>query len=641
MRSLSRIVLVLVVAGLLAAAPALVLADETESVLITHGADTSAYPAIAVTITLPVNLLTDGAESVEFVAYENGEPRDINAVEPLAGVRKPVDIVLLVDTSGSMRGGPMEDARAAAAAFVSAMAAEDEFALLSFATNVAVVSEFTGDREALSAAIQGLEAQGDTALYDGVVKSTELFLAREGRERVVVLLTDGGDTASVSTLDRAVELLRSSGAPMYAIGLQTPETDMEVLAALASQSRGKLVGVADSADLERLYEDIAKELTTQYGLTFESAQPKTKDLELEVVASVNGRHGSASFVIPNPYFSLLEREETGTGTEPASPAASLALAALIVSIAFFSGTMGAGAALTLFGGRSRRLDDLRFYDQLRGVEDQTTTRAAGVTGIMREAVAAVAGHRGFTPLVHHKLDRAGLPLRPVEYIYMHLVGVVTTAVVVQLLTRSVVIALLAAVIAVVLPILLLESAIARRKRSFEEQLPEILTMIASSLRAGWGVQQSIDLVVQEMSDPAASEFRRVQAQSRLGLSVEEALERMADRLDSDDFRWTVTAIAIQREVGGNLAEVLDMVAGTMRERGELRRHIHALTSEGRLSAVVLFALPFVMVAVLFLINPGYMGPMFTTGFGLFLLAVGIVLLIIGGIWLHRASEVEV
>jgi tight adherence protein B len=105
-------------------------------------------------------------------------------------------------------------------------------------------------------------------------------------------------------------------------------------------------------------------------------------------------------------------------------------------------------------------------------------------------------------------------------------------------------------------------------------------MMASSLRAGWGIQQSIDLVVQEMADPARSEFRRVQAESRLGLSVEEALEKMANRLDSDDFRWTVTAIAIQREVGGNLAEVLDLVASTMRERAELRRHIHALTSEG-------------------------------------------------------------
>ncbi len=156
-----------------------------------------------------------------------------------------------------------------------------------------------------------------------------------------------------------------------------------------------------------------------------------------------------------------------------------------------------------------------------------------------------------------------------------------------------------------------------------------------------GIQQALDLVVQEMGEPAVSELRRAQAESRLGLSIEEALEKMAERLDSDDFRWTVTAIAIQRDVGGNLAEVLDVLANTMRERAELRRHVHALTSEGRLSAIILFLLPFVMVTLLFVVNPGYISTLFTTPVGLTLLVFGGLLLIIGGVWLNRATKVEV
>lgn len=637
-RLLYSAVLVLLMLGVTASALSAAEGD-TESILVAQGADTSAFPEIALTVTLPVNMLAGSEGDVLLTVRENGETIEPMSVEPLAAVRAPIDVVLLMDTSGSMWGMPMADARQAATAFVAAMGPEDEIAVVSFGTTVEVLSDFTADRIALRRAVESLEAEGRTALYDGVARSAELLIARGERDRVVVLLSDGGDNASVNSIDYAVERLRASRAPMYAIALETPETDLDALASMAAQSRGRLVAVSDSGDLERLYEDIARELTTQYRVTYRSAEPNTKDLELQVIAEVNGRRGSALFVIDNPYF--YEAQGEGLGTEPASPAASFALASSVVALAFAAVALGTGALFGMFGRRSSRIDELEFYDQLRGVDDKTTTRVAGTTGVIRDAVEAVAGRRGLTPMVHQKLERAGLPLRPVEYMYLHLVGVVLFGVVAVLLTRSFPLSLLVVVVAVVLPIALLENTIGRRKHAFEDQLPEILSMMASSLRAGWGIGQSIDLVVQEMSDPAAGEFRRVQAEARLGLSVEEALEKMANRLDSDDFRWTVTAIAIQREVGGNLAEVLDLVAGTMRERAELRRHIRALTSEGRLSAVILLLLPFVMLALLLIVNPGYMTLMFSTGMGLVLLVIGAVLLVIGGIWLRRASEVEI
>ncbi len=637
---MARIVLVAALALLLAAVPLVAAEGGTEAVLVAQSTDASDYPRIALTVTLPVELLTGGEAEPVFSVLENGVEIDPLSVEPLAAVRAPLDVVLLIDTSGSMRGQPMVDAKDAAAAFVAAMGSGDEIALLSFATEVTLVSDFTTDRDSLKSAIGALDAQGNTALYDGVVRGADLLAAREGRDRVLVLLSDGGDTSSINGLDEAVARLGASTAPIYAIGLETPETDMGVLATMAARSRGRMVGVADSGDLQRLYEDIARELTTQYRVTFESVGPNTKDLELQVVAAVDGQSGRADFVIDNPYFELSEGAE-GMGTTPASPAVSIGLALLVVALVSLSATLATWALLSMFATRSTRLDELHFYDQLHSVEDNTTTRAAGITGVIREAVAVVAGRRGLTPLVHQKLERAGLPLRPVEYMYLHLVGVVGAGVVTQVLGRNLFLSLLVVAITAALPILFLEAAITRRRVAFEDQLPEILSMMASSLRAGWGIQQSIDLIVQELADPARSEFRRVQAESRLGLSPEEALEKMADRLDSDDFRWTVTAISIQREVGGNLAEVLDLVASTMRDRSELRRHIRALTSEGRLSAIILFVLPFFMMGLLLLVNPGYMSLMFSTATGMVLLAIGGVLLMVGGVWLRRASEVEI
>ena len=144
-----------------------------------------------------------------------------------------------------------------------------------------------------------------------------------------------------------------------------------------------------------------------------------------------------------------------------------------------------------------------------------------------------------------------------------------------------------------------------------------------------------------MGDPARSEFRRVQAESRLGLPLEDALHRMANRVDSEDLRWTVSAISIQREVGGNLSEVLNTVARTIRERAELKRSVSALTAEGRYSAVVLTLMPFVMFGGLLLVSTDYALQLLNTGIGRSMLILGGTLLAIGTFWINRVVNVEV
>jgi tight adherence protein B len=258
-----------------------------------------------------------------------------------------------------------------------------------------------------------------------------------------------------------------------------------------------------------------------------------------------------------------------------------------------------------------------------------------------EAVGEVAGRRGFTKTLREQLERAGLPLRPVEYIYLHLVVVFGLSLIALLLTGNGLLAIIIALVTIFVPIFWLQSRVDQRRRHFDDQLPEILNLLAGSLRVGWGMQQAIGLVTEQMAPPASVEFKRVLTEARLGLSVEEALEKMADRLGSEEFRWVVTAINIQREVGGNLAEVLDIVAQTMRARAELRRHIKALTAEGRLSGIILLALPFVELLVLLTVNPTYMAGMFSHPLGWTIALVGVVLMIVGTIWLRKALAVEV
>ena len=173
------------------------------------------------------------------------------------------------------------------------------------------------------------------------------------------------------------------------------------------------------------------------------------------------------------------------------------------------------------------------------------------------------------------------------------------------------------------------------------QLPDTLQLLAGTLKAGYGVLQAIDTVVKEVEDPMSSEFQRALTEARLGLPLEDSLGAMADRVDSDDFRWVVVAMNIQRQVGGNLAELLETVAATLRGREEVRGQIQVLSAEGRLSAVILFALPFVLLAYLLLTNPGYLAPLLTNTIGLLMMAGALVLMLVGWIWIRRLINIEV
>jgi tight adherence protein B len=169
----------------------------------------------------------------------------------------------------------------------------------------------------------------------------------------------------------------------------------------------------------------------------------------------------------------------------------------------------------------------------------------------------------------------------------------------------------------------------------------MLTLLAGTLRAGYSLLQGVEAVAQEVEDPMGRELRRVLAEARLGRPLEDALEDAADRMKSGDFDWAVMAIRIQREVGGNLAELLDTVADTMIQRERLRREVRALTAEGRISAIILGLLPVGLGLVMWSMNPDYMRPLFHDGFGQAMLIGSILLAVVGFYWMKKTIEIEV
>jgi tight adherence protein B len=172
------------------------------------------------------------------------------------------------------------------------------------------------------------------------------------------------------------------------------------------------------------------------------------------------------------------------------------------------------------------------------------------------------------------------------------------------------------------------------------QLPDTLNLISTSLRAGYSLLQALEAVGEEAPDPTRREFGRAIAEIRLGMNLHDALDGIAVRMGSQDFDWTVMAIGIQREVGGNLAEVLQTTAETMVHRNRLRREMKALTAEGRISALILSIMPFGLFGFIWLTNPDYLEPLLTSTVGLIVMAGGVVFIGVGIFWMQKIVTID-
>ena len=628
--------LVVAIAVLLVAAPAI--AAQT---ILVQNLDTTAYPKVSFTMAVPSDAATADGRPPQVTLVENGAPIKDVVVSSLVEERGPIDVVLVIDTSGSMKGQPLADAQSAARRFVESMEPKDHIALVAFSSQPRLVRGFTNDRAVLASDIDGLQASGETALYDALVESAKVADASSAAERYVVALSDGGDTLSINSPDNAVKALKRAGAPVYAVALESPEYKPATLATIAKASGGRMTTARGSASLTSIYESISSELQLRYRVTYTSTRPSTPELDIFVTLGTGADAPTARTTVSNPLFDA-SAGNAPTALLPAKPSPAAMGTAIVLT---FASVLLLVLALGLAFQRDHAaMEQLEYYDQLRsrGASERSGADPTTSGGRLLRFMGEIAEQRGFTGLVQRRLEAAGLALRANEYIFFHILLTIAVGLLANLLSGGMWLLVIAAtLIAVFAPIAFLQTRARRRRDALEEELPDILNLIAGSLRSGWGIQQALDLVVDEVGDPARSEFRRVQAESRLGLPLEDALHRMANRVDSEDLRWTVSAISIQREVGGNLSEVLNTVARTIRERAELKRSVSALTAEGRYSAVVLTLMPFVMFGGLLLVSTDYALQLLNTGIGRSMLILGGTLLAIGTFWINRVVNVEV
>jgi tight adherence protein B len=610
-----------------------------------------AYPQVDLVVSMPVEMAGQGIPADAFVVTEDGKFVDA-LVEPVP--TEGLDVVLLIDTSGSMTGGATAAAEEAASAFVQRMPAEADIAILGFGERAEVLSPFTADREVTIAAISSLGAEGETALYDGLIAATELFATTGNSRRVEVKLSDGGDTVSSGTLEEAIVALLSADATFFAVELRTAENDHEALERLGTATDGRVVPAGDPEALAAIFDEIAAAIVSQYHISFEAAGHDQTELVVSITAggqTANIVHAVQFPADPAPPEPAPAQEIT-PAVRPDAAAPELdpgRLSTVTVSVGWLGQTRNLMLGLaTLFVGLSglvwylgrsgRRVkmaaDDL--------VAVSKTRNKASMLSRVSESVAGVA-ERGLGKdrkgSLERSLDAAGASLRPGEFVMLVLAASFASFVVGNVFLTPLMGLALAAV-AVAVSMLMLSHRATKRRKAFSGQLVTTLQLIAGSLRAGFGLMQAFDVVVEESPSPTDEEFHRVKAESHLGRDLDDALEAMAERVQSEDMELVIEGIQIHREIGGNLSEIIDGVAETIRQRQRLYRQVRALSAEGRFSAGILVALPFAMGILLSITNPDYIAELTgATGGQITLVAAGLLMLT-GIVWLKRLIDID-
>jgi tight adherence protein B len=594
-----------------------------------HGAK---FPDREFALTLPSRV---SLEPSSLQVFENGRAVTNFSVVPAAQAsgEDEFGVVLVIDASDSMQGEPIRAALAAAREFVSNRNANQQLAVVTFNDQTNVVLAPTTDPSRIAASLSTMPSlRRGTRLYDGVQTAIDLLAAAKVRSGSIVVLSDGADTRSTSTLDELTAAARSAHVRIFAVGLRSKSFRAAPLHTMGETTNGGYAE-ATSDDLRRIYHKLGSMLASEYLVRYRSLEGPGKSVHVEVRSRQFNGTASATYVTPELAPSSKRPYEPSLGLRFWSSAA----AALLVSV------LAAGfLALALVGllkPRNRSVRDRlgEFVSIGVRVDPEEDSRQSNL--LFTHAEKSLVRLKWW-PRFKHELELGGISVPAVHIVLWTVVATIFATWLLYTLSGSKLIALLALFVPFAVRGLIRRRADAVRAR-FAEQLPDNLQVLASALRAGHSLVGALAVVVDDAPEPARSEFHRVIADEQLGVPLEESLLRVAERMSNRDLEQVALVASLQRRTGGNTAEVLDHVTATIRERFELRRMVRTLTAQGRASRWIVSFLPLGLLLAILTINPGYVRPLFINGSGRVLLAVAGVMVVLGSLAIGRIVRIKV
>lgn len=595
-------------------------------------------------VQVAVSFNGDAGELTSMEVRENGDEVDA-AVASAADAAVVHDIMFVVDTSASTdTNALLTTTKAWLTEFVSALPPGTRAGVVTAGAAAQVLQGLTSDVARLTEGVGDLTPSGEGGVFAGVLQAAGRIEAA-GNVGTVVLVTDGAREESVSA-EVANGGLIDAGAVLHVVGLEEDGFSADQFRGIAEGSGGTMQVTDAAAGVTEALESLRPELSQMAVATY--ATESTVGVQ-DVVVAVGGTSTEGSYVSGGRQLGP-QRLQPLEGVEPSGPSF------LRGSLGRMIGLIGVLLACILFvfglvslvvredTGLDRILKDATGATFGGDGDDNIEQASLAQTAFLKRAVEATesfAERQGFLDRMERLLEKADVPLRAGEAMFFYLAASFLVLGLAFVLTTNPLGAFVVGLFAFALPPVVLSFLANRKKRQFEALLPDTLQLLSSTLRAGYSMMQGVEAVSQEAGEPMGKELRRVVTEARLGRPLEEALEGIAERMESEDFGWAVMAIRIQREVGGNLSELLLTVADTMTQRERLRRDVSALTAEGRMSAYVLGGLPVGLGIVLYTMNPEYIGRLFETGLGQIMLGLALVSMAAGFAWMFKIIKIEI
>jgi tight adherence protein B len=600
---------------------------------VTEAAGTG-FPSRSYVLTLPHGMtLKSGAVHV----FENGRtPADVEVTPVGESSARQFAAVLVIDASTSMEGAPERAAFAAARAFATQRKGQEQLAIVTYNVAPTLAMPFSRDQATIDNALSKQPAfLFGTHIYDAVNRSLDLLHEAHVSAGTIVVLSDGqehrgrSDTGDHETEETVAAAARAAHVRVFTVGLRSRVSNLAALKRIARDTGGQYIETTSLKDLRRIYKQLGSTLASEYLVRYSSLAEPNK--HIVVTIRVDGLRHPAKIEYDTPKLAVGGRKpappfKRSIGERVFSSALTMTLVGLIVAA-----LIGAAIVSILSGPKKGTVRKrLAEFVSLAPPSAESKRPTAQFTDKMFEGTENAL--RDSTRWQRFKWELAiakiGMPAE--QIVVLTIVGTLLVFLLVNFKST-----LAAVVCAIAIPLAVrsvLKNALAKQRKLFAEQLPDNLQVLASALRAGHSFIGALAVVVNDAPEPARSEFQRVVADEQLGVPIDQALEVVVQRMDSRELEQVALVAAMQRETGGNTAEVLDQVTDTIRERFELRRTVQTLTAQGRMSRWVLTFLPLFLLLVITLINPGYMNVMYhTTG--------GHVVLVLAGLSVASGSFV--
>jgi tight adherence protein B len=583
-----------------------------------------AFPVKTFVLSLPNNrALTAGDVSVT----ENGQPvADLSLVPASKAAKQTFGVVLVVDASDSMAGVAIQRAVAAERAFAARRNPNQQLGVIAFSTKARVVLPLTSSSGKISAALASTPRLSfGTRIFDAVAQAEAMLMDAKIGSGSIVVLSDGADTGSTSTAAQVAAAAREAHVRLFTIGLRSKAFKPESLQSLAVAGGGDYTLAKSTKDLGPLFDQLGQLLSSEYLLSYKSLAGPA--LAVNVHAQVSGL-GNAATAYKTPALPVAQVPKAyspSVGNRIWGSWITMLLLVLLAAVVVLLVVVG-----LLQPRRSGLPARMSEFVSVPGLQEQG--RGAGPAEPEEEVP-------GWWTRFEEMLEIARIRAKPGAIIGWTIVGTVVAWVLVYLIAGF-----WWALLTLVIPLGVREwvlRTLRHRRNRFAEQLPDALQVISSALRSGHSFAGALAVVVESASEPMKSEMQRVVADEQRGIRIQDSLSVVAQRMDSRDVDQVALVAELQRETGGNSAEVVDRVAETVRERFELRRLIQTLTVQGRMSRWIVTALPVVVVLLLQLINPHYLHPLVSSLPGKIVLGVAIAMCVAGSLVIRKIVDIKV